>query len=111
MPSLKASNKSRRNSGGIRKSVSPTRTAPVQRTASPFVSHDIVTCVHQRVKLPGWGVNGWKLFTTRHILRVMDVKSEAEAVAARFVAALESERSFFSDDTMKAGVAVEHVER
>lgn len=110
MPSLKASNKSRRNSGGIRKSVSPTRTAPVQRTASPFVSHDIVTCVYQRVKLPGWGVNGWKLFTTKHMLRVVEVESEAEAVA-QLAAALESEMSFFSDDTAKTGIAVEQVER
>ncbi|KFY18730.1 hypothetical protein V493_08381, partial [Pseudogymnoascus sp. VKM F-4281 (FW-2241)] len=41
------------------------------------------------------GVNGWKLFTTRYILRVVEVKSEAEAVAARLAAALESEKSYY----------------
>jgi hypothetical protein len=112
MPALKVSNKPRRNSGGIRKSTSPTRTTPVQITATPVVDSKIVTCVRQRVRLSGWGVNGWKLFTTKYILRVVEVKSEAEAVAARLAAALESERSFFSGDTVNPGIAVERpVER
>ncbi|ELR02927.1 hypothetical protein VC83_02688 [Pseudogymnoascus destructans] len=112
MLARKASNKPRPNSAGILKSTSPRRTALVQGTTSPFVSHEIVTCVHQRVKLPGWGVNGWKMFTTRYILRVVEGKSEAEAVAARLAAALESERLFFSDDTTKPSGAVERpVER
>ncbi|KFZ00426.1 hypothetical protein V500_01060 [Pseudogymnoascus sp. VKM F-4518 (FW-2643)] len=80
-------------------------TTPDQATATPVFHPEIVTCVRRRVNLPGWGVNGWKLFTTKHILRVVEVKSEAEAVAARLAAALESERSYFSSAPAKPDVA------
>ncbi|OBT83538.1 hypothetical protein VE02_07797 [Pseudogymnoascus sp. 03VT05] len=88
MPARKTSNKPRRNSAGNRKSVSPKRTAPVRDGAAPVVNSKIVTCERQRMKLPGWGVNGWKLFTTKFIFQIVEVKSKAEDVAAQLAVAL-----------------------
>lgn len=50
-------------------------------------------------------MNGWKLFTTKHILRVVEVRSKAEAEAARLEARLESERSCRGSPPAKPRVA------
>ncbi|OBT76534.1 hypothetical protein VF21_05380 [Pseudogymnoascus sp. 05NY08] len=71
MPARKTPNKPRRNSVGIRKSVSPKRTTPVQDTATPVVNSKIVTCVRQQF-----------------IFQIVEVKSKAEAVAAQLAVAL-----------------------
>ena len=54
-------------------------------------------------------MNGWKLFTTKYVLRVVEVKSEAEALGARLAAELESQKSFVGGDTANPGVAVKRL--
>ncbi|KFX94274.1 hypothetical protein O988_06393 [Pseudogymnoascus sp. VKM F-3808] len=70
------------------------RGAPTIRGApTPPFRTPIITSARQRVQLPGWGINGWKLFTTKHFLRIVEVKSEAEALAARLAAAMDWEKT------------------
>ncbi|KFY55749.1 hypothetical protein V496_06897 [Pseudogymnoascus sp. VKM F-4515 (FW-2607)] len=78
---------------------------PVEADATSVFPPEIITSVKYHVRLPGWGVNGWKLFTTKHILRVVEVRSKAEAEAARLAARLESERSCRGSPPAKPRVA------
>jgi hypothetical protein len=63
---------------------------------TPAASRQIITSIRRQMELPGRDVNSIKQFTTKFFLRIVTVKSEEEAEAARAMAAAESERSMFN---------------